>query len=500
MHTGRTVKSRYNFVGSHFFFIFNTICVWAMKRWLHILTIAVVGVLLGACHHHPSADEPKISYDLDAIEERGELLALTDYNSISYFTYRGTPMGYQYELLQNLANKLGLKLKLEVSNNLERDFDDLANHKVDLLAINLTVTAERQKIMSFTNPIMETRQVLVQLTERQRRRNNPEYDGSMQIKSTLDMAGKTIHVVKNSAFAERLRNIESEIGAEINIVEVENIDSEQLIEQVAHGEIDYCVTDEPVAMINQTYYPMLDIGTAVSFPQNMAWAVSPDNPKLLEAINNWISETKGSTFHMVLYKKYFKDPKTLTRAQSPYLSFKGGSISLYDNAIKKYSKTIDWDWRLLAALIYQESRFREDAQSWCGAYGLMQLMPETAAKYGVDSTSSAEANIKAGVKYLKWIDKQLIDSVADKNERIKFVLASYNIGLGHILDARRVAKANGANPDVWDDNVDFYLMHKSEALYYDPELVRSGYCRGDETYNFVRDIMERYRIYTTLIK
>lgn len=471
-----------------------------MKVILNILTIFALSAMLSACQQQPAADSANEGHDLDAIEQRGTLVALTDYNSTSYFTYRGTPMGYQYELLQNLANKLGLKLELEVSNNLERDFDDLANHRVDLLAINLTVTAERQKMMSFTQPIMETRQVLVQLSERQRRRNNPDYDGSMQIKSTLDMAGKTIHVVKNSAFAERLRNIESEIGDSINIVEVENIDSEQLIEQVAHGEIDYCVTDEPVAMINQTYHPALDISTAVSFPQNMAWAVSTDNPKLLEAINEWISETKGSTFHMVLYKKYFKDPKTLTRAQSPYLSFKGGSISSYDKAIKKYSKTIDWDWRLLAALIYQESRFREDAQSWCGAYGLMQLMPETAARYGIDSTSSAEANIAAGVKYLKWIDKQLVDSVSDKDERIKFVLAAYNIGLGHILDARRVAKANGGNPDVWDNGVDFYLLHKSEATYYNPELVKSGYCRGDETYNFVRDIMERYRIYTTLIK
>ena len=471
-----------------------------MRRWLEILTVAFVGTLFGACHQQPSANEQNVSHDLDAIEQRGTLLALTDYNSISYFTYRGTPMGYQYELLQDLAQRLGLKLELRVSNNLESDFDELVNHKVDLLAINLTITAERQKIMSFTQPIMETRQVLVQLSERQRRRNNPDYDGSMQIKSPLDMAGKTIHVVKNSAFAERLRNIESEIGDSIDIVEVENIDSEQLIEQVAHGEIDYCVTDEPVAMINQTYYPALDISVAVSFPQNMAWAVSLDNPQLLEAINNWISETKGSTFHMVLFKKYFKDPKTLTRAQSPYLSFKGGSISIYDDAIKKHSKIIDWDWRLLAAVIYQESRFKANARSWCGAYGLMQLMPETAAKYGIDSTSSPEANIKAGVKYLKWIDKQLADSVTDKNERTKFVLAAYNIGLGHILDARRVAKANGGNPDVWDDGVDFYLMHKSEATYYNPDLVRSGYCRGDETYNFVRDIMERYRIYTTLIK
>ena len=471
-----------------------------MKVRLNILTVAALCLLALDCNRQPSGDSANASHDLDAIENRGTLLALTDYNSISYFTYRGTPMGYQYELLQDLAKRLGLKLELRVSNNLENDFDDLVNHKVDLLAINLTVTAERQKMMNFTSPIMETRQVLVQLSERQRRRNNPDYDGSKQIKSPLDMAGKTIHVVKNSAFAERLHNIESEIGDSIDIVEVENIDSEQLIEQVAHGEIDYCVTDENVAMINQTYYPALDISVAVSFPQNMAWAVSKDNPKLLDAINNWISETKGSSFHMVLYKKYFKDPKTLTRAQSPYLSFKGGSISIYDDAIKKCSKIIDWDWRLLAAVIYQESRFKADARSWCGAYGLMQLMPETAAKYGIDSTSSAEANIKAGVKYLKWIDKQLADSVTDKNERTKFVLAAYNIGLGHVLDARRVARAYGGNPNVWDDGVDFYLMHKSEPTYYNPDLVKSGYCRGDETYNFVRDIMERYRIYTTLIK
>ncbi len=108
--------------------------------------------------------------------------------------------------------------------------------------------------------------------------------------------------------------------------------------------------------------------------------------------------------------------------------------------------------------------------------------------------------MKAGVKYLKWIDKQLADSVTDRQERIKFVLASYNIGLGHILDARRVAQANGVDPNVWDDGVDFFLLHKSDQTYYNPDLVKSGYCRGDETFNFVKEIMERYRIYTTLIK
>lgn len=472
-----------------------------MKVSLQILFAVALSLVMAGCHgRQPKANGEEVGYDLDVIESRGKIVALTDYNSISYFIYRGTPMGYQYELLQDLAKKLDLQLEIKVSNNLEKDFEDLVNHNVDLLAINLTVTAERQKIMNFTLPIMETRQVLVQLSESQRKRNDATYDGSKKVSTLLDLAGKTVYVVKNSAFAERLHNVESEIGDSIDIVEVEKIDSEQLIEQVAKGEIDYCVTDEDVAMINQTYYPSLDINTVVSFPQNMAWAVNKDNPVLLDSVNSWISKMKGSTHHMVLYKKYFKDPKTLTRAQSPYQSFKGGSISIYDDAIKKYSKIIGWDWRLLASLIYQESHFKHDARSWCGAFGLMQLMPETAMHYDVDSTSSPEANIKAGVKYLKWIDKQLADSVPDDQERIKFVLASYNIGLGHILDARRVAQANGSNPNIWDDNVDFFLLHKSDQTYYNPELVRSGYCRGEETFNFVKEIMERYRIYTTLIK
>lgn len=463
-----------------------------------ISTILVVGCLV-SCKQKP-IELTTENHDLETITKRGKLVALTDYNSISYFIYRGTPMGYQYELLQDLAKSLDLELEMVVSNNLENDFDDLVNHKVDILAINLTITAERQKIMSFTTPIKETRQVLVQLSERARKRADASYNGEKNLKSTLDMAKQPIHVVKNSAFAERLKNIESEIGDSINIIEVEKIDSEQLIEQVARGEIDYCVTDEEVAMINQTYYPQLDINTVVSFPQNMAWAVSKDNPQLLAAVNEWIEKIKGSALHVVLYKKYFKDPKTLTRAQSPYLSFKGGSISQYDDIIKKQSKNIGWDWRLLAALIYQESRFKHEVRSWCGAFGLMQLMPETAERYGVDSTSSPEANIVAGVKFIKWLDKQLADSVPDKQERTKFVLASYNVGLGHVLDARRVAKANNSDPNVWDGSVDFYLLHKSDRAYYDPNLVKSGYCRGVETFNFVKEIMERYQIYTTLIK
>ncbi len=467
-----------------------------MKRIGNIL-LFLMAVLLVSCNNHQTNNTT--STDLDAIQKRGKLIALTDFNSISYFIYRGTPMGYQYELLKDLAAELDLDLEIHVSNNLQQSFDMLINNECDLLAINLTITSERQKLVNFTQPISQTQQILVQLTDKQRAKYNPDYKGGGHIKSTLDMAQKTIHVVKNSSFAARLRNIETEIGDSINIVEVDNIDSEQLIWQVVNNDIDYCITDQEVALVNKTYYPTLDISTIASLPQNMAWAVNKNNPQLLDAVNEWITKIKKSPKYAILYEKYFRDPKTVKRAQSPYLSFKGGNISVYDDEIKKCSKIINWDWRLFASLVYQESRFNADAISWAGAFGLMQLMPETAQRYGVDEESTPEANLKAGAKFLKWIDKQLQDSVPDQNERIKFVLAAYNIGLGHIFDAQRVARANGYNPQVWDGNVDYFLLHKSDNQYYDPELVRNGYCRGIETYNFVRSIMERYRIYKTLI-
>ncbi len=179
---------------------------------------------------------------------------------------------------------------------------------------------------------------------------------------------------------------------------------------------------------------------------------------------------------------------------------KGGKISPYDEKIKEYSSLIDWDWRLLASLIYQESRFHPQAKSWAGAFGLMQLMPHTAQKYGVDSLSSPMDQIKAGVQFIKLLDKQFLDKIEDKDERTKFVLASYNAGIAHVYDARRLAEKYHKDPNLWDENVDFYLLNKSKPEYYNDSVVKYGYCRGTEPYNFVYDILDRYNHYKNVIE
>ncbi|UCH13487.1 MAG: transporter substrate-binding domain-containing protein [Bacteroidales bacterium] len=435
--------------------------------------------------------------DLDIIKDKGKIVVLTDFNSTSYFIYRGQPMGYQYELLQELADHFGLGLEVIVSNDLNNSFDKLESGEVDLIAANLTITKQRKKIMDFTTPHSKTRQVLVQRKPDNWESLDKKSRESVLIRDQLDLAGKTVYVQANSSHAFRLKNLSDEIGENINIIETKE-EVEQLISLVASGEIDYAVSDENVAQVNQSYYQNIDVETPVSFHQNLAWAVRNNSGKLLTEINNWLEQFKNTRQYKLIYAKYFQNNRSANIVESDYYALASGRISAYDEYIKKYSEEIGWDWKLIASLMYQESRFQPNVRSWAGAFGLMQFMPATASRFGISPNSSNEQQIRAGVKFLMWLE-QKFDNIEDRDEKIKFTLAAYNVGLGHIIDARNLAEKNGSNPDIWDNSVDNYLLSKSDPEFYNDPVVKYGYCRGKETYAYVRDIMERYEHYRNLI-
>jgi membrane-bound lytic murein transglycosylase F len=184
--------------------------------------------------------------------------------------------------------------------------------------------------------------------------------------------------------------------------------------------------------------------------------------------------------------------------RADFNSVKGGQISEYDELIRTYAGLIQWDWRLLASLIYQESNFKHDLTSWAGAWGLMQLMPITSIKFGADSFAAPEENIKAGVKFIKWIDKHFSSEIP-ADERVKFVLASYNVGMGHILDAQKLARKYGKNPNLWDQNTALYLELKSRPQYYLDPVVKSGFCRGKDAVDFVNEVLIRYNHYKNVV-
>ncbi|MBA7654855.1 Membrane-bound lytic murein transglycosylase F [subsurface metagenome] len=150
-------------------------------------------------------------------------------------------------------------------------------------------------------------------------------------------------------------------------------------------------------------------------------------------------------------------------------------------------------------MVYQESRFNPEATSWAGAFGLMQLMPGTARNYGVTIESPPREQVKAGVKFIQWLDDRFREIITDEDERIKFILAAYNIGYGHIQDARRLTEKYGSDPNLWHGNVEEWLLKKSDPQYYTDQVVKYGYARGIETFKYVREVMDRYEHYKNII-
>jgi membrane-bound lytic murein transglycosylase F len=429
--------------------------------------------------------------DLPQIREKGKISVVTDFNSINYFIYKGQPMGFQYELLNELADHLGLELELKASNDVASNLKSLVNGDYDLIASNLTITRERRDLVAFTVPHSQTCQVLVQ---RAKGRNG---NRSGLINSPLELAGKTVYVHENSSYSARLRNIEEETGEEINIVESPS-ETEQLIKMVANGEIEYTISDENIAQVNKTYYPGIDIETKVSFNQNLAWAVRKGSTELKKEIDAWMSDFRKTAKYAVIYNKYFNSERSAFIVKSDYYYPETGKISGYDKIIRKEAERIGWDWRLIASMIYQESRFNPNITSWAGAFGIMQLMPNTASEFGVGPESSPEAQIKAGISLIQRLDKRFEKEITDPHERAKFVLAAYNIGYGHIRDAINLTVKYGADPTRWDDNVEVFLMKKSDPKYFTDPVVNSGYCQGTQTYAYVKEIMYRYDNYLNM--
>jgi membrane-bound lytic murein transglycosylase F len=203
--------------------------------------------------------------------------------------------------------------------------------------------------------------------------------------------------------------------------------------------------------------------------------------------------------YYVIYNKYFKNERSFRkRIASDFYSETSNRLSAYDSIIKFHANRIGWDWRLISSLIYQESRFRPEEQSWAGAQGLMQLMPSTARELGVTDISDPDQNVRAGTAYLHQLWNRW-ESIPDSTQRLKFTLASYNCGYSHVVDARRLTRKYGGQPQVWDDNVEKYLLNLMYPEFYNDEVVRYGFVMGEEPVSYVEQILQRYEHYARLI-
>ena len=439
-------------------------------------------------------------WDLEQIKASGTLRALTVYSGTSYFLYKGRPMGYEFELLERFAEYLDVDLEMIVVNNINELFEKLNNGEGDIIAHGLTITTDRKEEVSFSNHLYLTKQVLVQKKPDNWRGMSWTKLKKALVHDPIDLLGDTISIRSMTSYKERIYNLSDELGGTIHINLLSGeLATDEIIEKVVNGDIKYTIADNNIASIMATYYPILDVKVPVSFSQRIAWATRHDSQNLLNATNNWLKQIKRKIDFNVIYNKYFKNKKYFRRRiKSNFYSLNNQQISPYDGLIKKHSKVLNWDWRLVASQVYQESKFDPRVSSWAKASGLMQLMPNTAKELGVTNRSDPEQSIKGGTKYLKRIWKNF-EHIPDSIQRTKFAMASYNCGMGHVFDAQRLAEIEGLKKDVWDDHVETMVLKLSKPEYYNHPIVKYGYVLGLEPYNYVKQIFERYQHYVQFI-
>lgn len=452
---------------------------------LILLLIFVLGTLIiASCRRHRenTADKPR---DLTEIMESDTLRVLTMYGPTSYFLYKDNEMGYEYEMAKALTDAMGVNLKIMVARSENEMYDMISHGQADLIAYKMPYMTRYKDSLAYTKHQSVTNQVILQCKS------------DSMVHDVLDLCGRKVVVRKGSVFDHRLQNLNNEVGGGIEIEYVaDSITSEDLIAMVATRKIEMTVTTQDIAKLSKSLFPSLDYSVGVSFPQRAAWAVNKNSKELLEFIDEWSNDKKNIKSFETLYKRYFE--QSIAEANKIELMSRNG-ISKYDHLFKIYGKQIGWDWRLLAAMAYKESKFDPTTVSWAGACGLMQLMPKTAISLGADSLQQMfdpEVSVRLCAKYLKKLEN-LFPSVSDPDEKVKFTLAAYNSGPAHIFDARALARKYGKDPDVWFGNVEHYILLKSEPEFYTDSVCKYGYCRGIEVATYVKQVINKWEQYKT---
>lgn len=418
--------------------------------------------------------------DLPGIRKRRVLRVLTRNSAATYFTWKGELLGFEYELASEFARRHGLALQIVVPPTREDLLRWLADGKGDIVAAGMTPTDERQKKFAFSRSYAYASQVVVA------RANDPKKPAAI-----ADLADRKLFVRPSSSYWSSLGGLIGQ-GAAFEVIPApEDMETEELIAGVAAGRFDLTVADSPILDIELTYRDDVEAAFELGKPLPQGWVVRKKDKQLLAAIDSFFVEEYRGVHYNLHYRKYFKDARVIREAAAARTD-RSGVISPYDDLVRAQSAKYGIDWRLVAAQMYQESRFDPNATSWVGAIGLMQVMPRTGKEMGFTDLAKPENGVEAGVKYLAHL-RDKFEADLPVTDRMWFALASYNAGAGHVADARVLARQKKLDPDRWFGNVELAM-----ALLAKPEFARKarfGYCRGEEPVKYVREIRDRYDAY-----
>lgn len=453
-----------------------------MIKYILSIIIIVVSIYFSSCNYNYSSDNSADIFP-DTIK------AVTLSSSTTYFEYRNVQMGYQFDLFKLFCHKINHPYKVSVVSNNYELFKAITNGDADVCITPIAPTKVLKNQFNFVGTNYISGMVLVQRI--------PNYNKNF-IHSVAEFVDDTITVPIGTRYYYRLKHINSQLSGRINIetVDQDSLLSEDIIRLVSSGKVKYTITDELLAKLSSTYYNNIDISVDVGFSQKLSWIVSKNKKKLADSINIWAMELSEQNVIRGIYKSYFEKSKGFFQDNMEDVILVNGHLTPYDDYFKEESERIGWRWTLLAAIAWQESRFKADIIGWSGARGLMGIMPSSGKIYNIskDDLLDPKISIKTAVNCIRDITKYLQIKEIDDNA-ISIILAGYNAGIGHVYDAQRLAKKLGYNPNIWVGNIEECIRLKKNPKYYNDSVCKNGYLNSDETIEYVKKVLIRDKEY-----
>lgn len=419
----------------------------------------------------------------DTVKKRGELIVAMDIDVPGYYTIGGERYGYQYEIMQQYAQKLGVKLNVNPDKTVPY-YTLFKKHKADIAALPRQNLRDEDTV----NAVSIYKTSFVVLTKSKRPVADVDLDHLMKLFSKGKVLMSHAFTVTDT-YDYLLENCDS------ITFEVSNEDSFDMIHRLSNNEYDYMICERSEAQLGCAL--VRNVRTLHQFEESleMLMVINPHMNALLTDFQVWFAEFQQSDEPARLDHLYFSRGIVSHVINRPMINAHEGSISVYDTIIQRLSDEYDYDWRMIAAIAYHESKFNEFTISRQGAKGLMQIMPLVANQFGVepDEILDPEVNITTGIRLLNKLQKDLkFKKKASFEDRMSIILACYNAGWGHVTDARRLAEKHGLDSDKWS-YVSSYLLNKND--YLDDPSVRCGKFRGVSTLSYVKSVMRTYKAY-----
>ena len=415
--------------------------------------------------------------DLERIREEGRLTVITHNSQHAYFIDGDEAAGFEYELAAAFADELGVQLVARTPVWSEM-VAELRSGEGDFIAAAFTNTQARRERVAFSEPYLIVRQHLI------------VHSSNYVVRRMADMFGMTVHVRQGTAYESRLRELKAG-GLQIDIVVHQDTPTEELIRAVHAEEIQATVADTHIGRLNRRYYPDTRMALAISGPQALAWAVRPRSDDLRHAIDSFFDQAKESGLYYRIYDRYYGNTEIFDYVDIKVFHERVQTrLPRYEEIFRREAQRYGFDWRLIAAMAYQESHYHPLATSYTGVRGLMQVTLDTAREMGIDNRLDPAQSTHAGVKYLANL-RGRFNEIDDDRDRLLMAMAAYNVGLGHVRDAQRIARLKGLDPTRWSSMEETLPLLSIPEYYRD---ARHGYARGREPVRYVNRILTYYDI------